>query len=738
MVESDGKGGGNYLIQTRNEKNYLYITITDPIQLIAGNWTLSITTENVSIGGFEVNGVDNLLVIIDVSFERTSAQSRELKVLWTTDVQGNTSGDLNVYVTKDRDIMSKIQQSNVKGGDSLVNIGNVSLKRIGSGEHTFTLPETFEEGDFYVVAMLSDHNGGMSKAMSNNTFVFLNPNLPGKPEAAVLSYAGDGAVRIAVTANEQSPCNYYMTALINENGQEVQNSVGKYAVNQDIKLFPMQTGSNMPVLVPGKTYYAKVVALKEIKSDENEPLYYYSTESTLSEGIVMPKTSKPNLLNCMNNLPVGGNEINTNNALYEATYTFDMPVRMSLIVNGIRQGAPDEYKTEWTFSRSLEDGTHIIDFEAVNEQNDSVTGTKANAIFGFTVDTVAPVLSIGQSTAKSMGENDEDTTVSHQVVFVNEDGSYEINGLTEKAAAITLDGAREGITVHEDGTFRIVCSTNSSKADQILLLRAEDSAGNVTELKIHLIDRSLAAFESIRLISDMENSSQQPDYIEMNVGHRTTLEVKGMHSKGEVVLNPEDIVWEVLYEQNIIKLSQEGTIEALAPGETAVKVSYRVAAIEAEDGQKQYIELADVIRIRIRDVGYRYELRQTSGFTLLTLYTSEDRGMAAITVDGHTTILFYDEIKKAYVGAFNRRLTSEQLTDNIIFDQSKKSLLLLRGDTNGNNDLEKIDIRTTLNVILSNGYDWLNNPESWLRADMNGDGVVDIIDAQLTLLELMK
>ncbi|NLO38826.1 MAG: hypothetical protein GX115_05075, partial [Ruminiclostridium sp.] len=263
MVESDGSGGGNYLIQTRDDKNYLYITITNPTQLAAGNWTLSITADNVSIDGFEVNGVDNLPVIASVSFERTSAQSRELKVLWITDTQGKASGDLNVYVTKDSGIISRIQQSDVQEGDSLVNIGNISLKHITSGEYTFILPDTFEEGDYYVIAMLSDHQGGMSIAMGDDTFTFLNPNLPGKPEAAVLSYAGDGAVELSITANELLPCNYYMVALIDEHGQEIPNSVGKYAINQEIRLSPMQTGSNEPALQTGKTYYAKAVALKE-------------------------------------------------------------------------------------------------------------------------------------------------------------------------------------------------------------------------------------------------------------------------------------------------------------------------------------------------------------------------------------------------------------------------------------------------------------------------------------------
>lgn len=732
MVESDGLGGGNYLIQTRDDKNYLYITITDPAQLIAGNWTLSLTAENVSFDDFEINGVDNLPVITDVSFTQ---QGRELKVSWTTDDQSNATADLNVYVTRDSAMLSKLEKSVIEDSDSLTSIGNIPLARIASGEYTFTLPDTFEEGSYYVVAMLSDHQGGMSKVMSDTAFVFTNPMLPGKPASTALSYAGNGAVKIDVTGNEQAPCNYYMAALIDENGDEVVNSFGKYAVGKEIRLSPMYTGSNQPVLVPGKTYYAKVIALKETTSAENETLYYYSTESTISEGFVMPETTKPSLARVKTNLPGQNEQIYTNNPLYEATYTFDMPVKMSLVIDGVRQKAEDDFKTEWTVQKSFEDGIHLIGFEAVNEQNDTLSGSDADTIIGFTVDTAAPVLAVGQSTSASMGENAEETTVSNQTVFVSEDGSFMLSGLTEKSAVLTFDGKKDGITVHEDGTFTIVRRTDSKETDEVLLLKAEDAAGNVTEMKITLVNRELAAFESIRLISDLEESGQQPDYIEMNIGNKTSLQVKGLRANGEVVLKPEDIVWEVLYEQNIIRLSQDGTIEALAPGETAIKAGYRVAAFEGDNGRRFYKELADIITIKIRDVGYRYELRQTQGFTILTLY-SENRGMATVVVDGQETALLYDETRKAYIGAFRRRLSSEQLTDLIQFHSYRQAPMLLRGDTNGNHVVDSMDVQATIQAILN--QDSLNNAEGWLRADKNGDGVVDIADAQLILWEILR
>jgi len=738
MTESDGKGGGNYLIQTRDDKNYLYITITDPSQLIAGNWALSVTTDNVYIDNFEVNGVDYLPELTGVSFAHESAQSRDIKVSWTTDAQSGSSAVLNVYVTRDADIMSKLEKSNIEDTTSLISIGNVELNQISSGEQVFSLPETFEEGEYYVIAMLNDHQGGMSKAMSASTFKFTNPLLPGKPESAAISYAGNGFVKVNVTNNTQNPGNYYMMSLVNEAGEEITNSFGKYALDEGIRIRPMYKDSNQPVLESGKTYFAKVTALKEIASPSGDTLYYYSTESTLSQAFVMPAANPPKLIGVTNNLPAMEGQIYTNNASYEAAYTFDIPVKMTVLADGVRQPAADEYKTQWTVQKNFEDGSHIVDFEAVNEQGDTLTGSESDSAVGFTVDTAAPVLTVGQSSAVSMEKESPETTISNQTVFVSEDGSYILSGLTEKSAALTIDGVSDGITINKDGTFSIAGRTDIQEANQILLLKATDLAGNSTELQINLVNRALGEYESVKLISDLENASQQPEYIEMSIGNKTYLTAKGLRLSGEKVLNPEDIIWEVLYEHNIIRLSQDGLLEAVAPGETAIKVSYRLAAIEGANGQKLYNELSDVIKIRIRDVGYRYELRQTQGFTLMTLYTGEIQGTATVEVDGQTVTLLYDESKKAYMGAFRQRLSSEQLTDKIVFDKTVKSPAIMRGDANGDSVVDKVDVTATISAILNNVFPAFDYAENWLKADKNGDGVVDISDAQLSLREALK
>jgi len=348
------------------------------------------------------------------------------------------------------------------------------------------------------------------------------------------------------------------------------------------------------------------------------------------------------------------------------------------------------------------------------------------------------VLTVGQSSAESMEKESPENTISNQTVFVSEDGSYMLSGLTEKSASLTLDGTTDGISISEDGTFRIVRHTESQEANQTLLLKATDLAGNTTELQIYLVNRALAEYESVKLISDLENSGEQPEYIEMSIGNKTFLTAKGLRTAGETVINPQDVIWEVLYEHNIIKLTQDGLLEAVAPGETAVKVSYRLSAIEGANGQKVYNELSDVIKIRIRDVGYRYELRQTQGFTLLTLYSEGNQGLATVEVEGQTVTLLYDESKKAYIGAFRKRLASEQLTDKIVFNTTVKSPVILRGDLNGDNVVDKVDVNATISAILNKVYPAFDYAENWLRADKNGDGVVDISDAQLSLREALK
>ena len=67
MVEDDNNGNGNYLVQSLDGVNYLYISITDPSLIVAGNWSISVATPDVYIDNFEVNSVDDMPELTGIS-----------------------------------------------------------------------------------------------------------------------------------------------------------------------------------------------------------------------------------------------------------------------------------------------------------------------------------------------------------------------------------------------------------------------------------------------------------------------------------------------------------------------------------------------------------------------------------------------------------------------------------------------------------------------------------------------
>jgi trimeric autotransporter adhesin len=737
MVEDDNNGNGNYLVQSLDGVNYLYISINDPSLIVPGNWSISVATPDVYIDNFEVNSVDYMPELTGISASRSEDTSRDINVSWTTDEKSKYSGALNVYLTNDPSVMQTIESTNMQDTSSLISIGNLELDEIESGSHVFTLPESFPQGDYHVVAMLVNHQGGMSKKITPSTFTFTNPLLPQKPQAVSAVYSGDGYVKVDITGGDEA-ATHYLVAIQDEAGVEVKNSFGQFKVDSDIVLKPLEDQTNRPLLQEGKTYLVKAQAVRIVETPLNHAEYYRSTEFASSPSFVMPSLDKPQLLSVETNIDKSKDRYYLNTDRLEATYTFDRPVKMTLNLNTEDKNTPQEFKPVWSFEEKLDDGQQLIDFVAVGENGDTIQGSRSSGAIGVTVDTKAPVLLLDEDVQRSLDEENVDNNVSNQVVFVGPGSSYSFHGLTEPTASLTLDGSSDGIVRNPDGTFVVNRRTSSQVPDQTLILKAVDDAGNETVVQVYLVNRALTEFESIKLISDLENSNHQPDSIELGIGAKTELSVKALRTVGDTVLKAEDVVWHVLYNQNIISLSQDGTIEALAPGETAIKVSYRLSAFEGLNGETVYKELSDVIKISVKDLGYRYEVRQTQGFSLYTIYTEMSMGRATVVVKGNKQTLLYDSLKKAYMGSSKELVTGEQLTANLVFEPTVKSPILLRGDTDGSGAIDKNDITATMDAILNNVYNGFSSSDNWMRSDKNGDGIVDIVDAQLTLMEALK
>jgi len=738
MLEDDNQGNGNYLVQTTSDgTKYLYVTVTDPAHLVSGNWSVTVTTPDVYIENFEVNSVDYMPELTGVTASKGNDTSRNIDVSWTVDAESEYSGAINVYVTKDPSIMQTLESSNIGDTSSLISIGNLELDSIKSGSHQFSLPDSFPEGDYYVVAMLVNHQGGMSKQITASTIKFTNPLLPKKPQAVATEYSGNGYVAVDVTAGDDTATDYFVW-IEDEDGIEVQNSFGQFDVDSEIVLKPLEDETNRPLLEAGKSYTVKVQANRIVESALDGSQYYSSTEIAASPSFVMPSLDKPRLLSVETNIDRTKEQYYLNTNQVEVTYTFDRPVKMTLNLDTEDKNTPEEFKTVWTFVETVEDGQHLIDFTAQGENRDTIVGSRTTGAIGFTVDTQAPTLSLREEVEVSLEDEDVENTVSNQVVFVGADSSYSFSGITEPSVTLTLAGSSDGIVIHNDGTFDVNRTTTSQEPEQTLELKAMDAAGNESIVQVYIVNRELTEFEQIKLISDLESSDDQPDSIELGIGGKTALTVKAFRKVGDTILRAEDVVWHVLYNQNIISLSQDGVIEALAPGETAIKVSYRLSEIQGESGEVVYKELADVIKISVKDIGYRYEVRQTQGFSLFTIYTELNMGKATVEINGETLTLLYDSAKKAYIGSSRTLVTGEQLTANLVFEPTEKSPALIRGDANGNGRVDRSDVTATKDAILNNVYNGFGSSEDWMRADKNGDGIVDITDAQLTLMEVLR
>lgn len=736
MVPGDDQGNGNYLIQNRGaEGNYLYITITDPAQLVSGAWNLQVNTPDVTLGKLTVNGVDNLPELTDVSFAYTDG-AKTVDVSWITDCTSNTTGTLDVYLTKDPDVFAKLEQATISDEDNaLLSLERVELSELKSGSAKVMIPDCFAEGSYYVVAMLSQNEGSMSKAMSHNSFAFTNSALPAAPLSAAVSYGGNGALKATVVDPEGADYDTYLVTVLDEAGKPIPGGYGEYPAGAPVLLALNEPNSNISLFREGSSYSVQVGTRRT-----RDGLNYFSTHTVSSAPYQMPQTARPKLLSVVSNVPPAAQYVAQSQI--ELTYTFDQPVTLTVTKDGIGQPLPGGANTVWSTSLSLEDGAHLIDFTARNAAGDSITGGDSvdvpGAQLGFTVDTQAPVLSLGMDTAESLDRDKSDTAVSKQNVFVDPaSGSISFVGIAEPECTLTLGGTGDGITIAPDGSFSVQRTVSTTKAYDRLLLRATDKAGNATELIISLINSDLAAFESLQLIAEAGEETD-PDsglrYVELSIGQSLKLNAFGVKGGAQrLPLSATELIWNVLYEQNIITL-QDGVVTAVNPGETTIRASYRTASYEAFSTEPGTLDggLSDIITVRVKDSGYRYKLAQTDRYTIFTLVSSKELGAVTVTVDDKPTLLLYDESQQAYVGVFSGRISSDTLLKGMASNSDAPRVPLLPGDTNNDGRITQADLNAAITIYLDGFAGRLTGDlNELIRADLNGDRKVDILDAQL-------
>lgn len=742
IIPDDGDGNGNFLVQDRGEDGkYIYITITDPALLTAGDWKLTVTTQDIEITDFEVNGVDNLPELSNISYVHSDETSKELSVSWTTDAESKLLSVVDIYLTKNADAVKRLHTSDSDKDDMLDSIARVEIDTTKNGSATVKIPDTYADGKYYVVAMLSQEEGGMSTAISNTSFNFVNNALPKQVRDVSIGYGGNGDLKINVTDAADIDYNYYLVSILDENKNEIENGFGKFEVGST-PMFGAATGSESDTgLKAGETYYVSVSTLKE-ETDS----YYYSTGLVMSDAFVMPDISKPKLVSVETNIKADVEF--TNITTYEAIYTFDQPVLFKFKIDGKDVTVGNERQKEWKIKIDLEDGNHIIDFEANNSYGDSITGNDftdiSNAQLGFNVDSQAPVLVLGETEACGLDENTTATTISNQNIFMDDEGKIVLKGLTEANVDLTFDGSTDGVIINKDGTFTVTKMMDLGKTYDQKILKAIDKAGNESRLNISVVNSDIAAFESVYMISSAKSQIDETSgikYIEMSVGSKVSLNAYGIKDSHQIAIDGESLDWSILYEQNIITFD-DGIITAVEPGETAIRASYTTATYDAEGmkGVSGTVSggISDVIVIKVTDPGYRYKLYQTGDYTLINITQSKNMGEITVTIDGKTTMLLYDKDRGMYVGAFMGTISSENILENMNSDEIKAPVALVRGDTDNNGQTNKDDMEKAINLYLKVLNDESADMNKIVRTDMNGDNVINIIDAQLILLQLLK
>lgn len=567
LVEDDGKGGGNYLVQDRgSEGRFIYVSITDKSIISHESFTLTVNNPSLSIGEISVNGVKYLPELTSTAYTYDDEEPFKLDVSWTTDAVYDADAVLDIYLTKDKDILEKIKTS-VSEESLGISVNHIELDRIQGGSTNVDLPDTLESGRYYVLTTMSSKSSGISLAISNASFDFRNPNLPGEVEAVELKYAGNGRVNVEISDTidpSDEDDTYYLVELITSEGDSVYNAYGEFAYGDDIVL------GDDTSLIPGQSYKARV---RKLMYRDGKSYYGDKTKESVSE-FIMPTMQKPSIVSISSNLD--SEYLNTSD--FSVRYEFDRPVKMIIYKNSEAINLGATAQNVWTYSDELDDGTYLIDFIAYTENNDYISGSDLGKELGFIVDTIEPVLSIGEKTSESLhkeGASFTTTSFGASVVFTDSTGKYTVPGLSESKATLYVNGKREDI-IEADGSFEYEGTVTGKAPYTELVFEAVDKAENKASTIVNVVNQKYVAIDSLELLANGKPIIRDSDDIltlNLKEGDTVKLSVLGKNVDTSIAIDNSELQWHVLYEKRLISLD-EGIIKALGVGQTAVRVKY--------------------------------------------------------------------------------------------------------------------------------------------------------------------
>ena len=711
MTEDDGKGGGNFLVQDRGtDGKYIYVTVTDKTLLQKGDWTVTVSNDSIVVNTFSVNGVDNLPELTGTSYVRTGKNSFDLDVSWTTDMEYDEDAVVDIYLTKDRDAIERIKTSSNEDENSLgISVARVELDRYKSGNCQVMLPDTFENGTYYVVTTITSKKCGISLAISDTAFEFENTNLPKPVKAVDIKYGGNGNLWLAIEDADTVDYTDYLVNIVSADGAKLDNAYGQFKTGDDIFI-----GKDAN-LIPGGVYYVEVKTLREANGK-----YYYSTDTVTSLNYTMPELQKPRLLSVTTN--AGQDYLNSSR--FSATYKFDGPVWMVLKKNSGSLMKDGVFRDTWTFDEELNDGNYIVDFIAYSLTKDSVTGADftgsvENAQLGFVVDTQPPVLSLARKKAESFQREADayiSTAFGTNVVFADHEGKFTVSGITEADATLTVDGKTVAIN-KTDGSFSY-SGTICDKAQYMeLLFNAVDKAGNASTMLVYAVNQKYSSIDSIKLMANGNPIAVDSDGVPtLNIrrGDTVNLSVVGIAGEEEIIIDNSMIQWHILSEKGLVDFD-EGQAAALYTGTTAVRAKY-VSGQISEDillGPEEYV----VINIIEND---KSDLRAEIDAAIANLAASDYASMvlkASYQAEINAALAVYNDPNASDEEIFQTVTVLKSAT--AYFDREKKKSL----DEEKEEDEEPvIPSQGTLNIYYSIKAEKCDNGRIELSSAVAGKG----------------
>lgn len=643
-VSAEGETA-NMLIQNRDDGDYIYITVLDSDKIGDGDWYIKYKKDSqFKITSFSVNAVDEIPELDKTetattlgAFNTSNAANMTVDVGWdytTTNLAGKT-GTIDVYLTEDADILTKIQTSE-NTGDTLGTNVHHEVISLSQKSATVDIPPALPSGEYYAVVTLTTGEG-ISLAISGAQ-AFENPNLPNDIKSVEINYGGNGEIFVKPTDNDEADYTHYIAEIAetDEEGNLIKEAVLENNIGQFEKGKKFTFGKEA-LLQTGKYYKVGIKTLKEKYESLDggktyKTYYYYGSETVWSKPIKMQEIKTPKLTkvklyensSSKTEIDTSADEININTKDVIVEYTFDRPVFVEMDLNGGKvysYGTAEDiknyqnktfngFKTDWKFVLDdLEDGDYIVDFIAFNESKDSVKGSNLEnvdgAYFAFTVDTSAPILSLAQSVESTI--DGSTMTVGKNTVFAGDDGTYVIEGITEKTATLKIDDEvlgenTDGFEIKAAGDFSIKRTLADGKASATHVISAEDKAGNTTEITVSVVRKNGICYSGLKLYANGEEISEN-EYGEKVVSIRngqslalTAHAVVGEEGKEkEFEVSNDELDWSVLYAKNSIAIDN-GTVTALSPTETAVKAKLATVSLSTtgdtsarEDGISDYV-----------------------------------------------------------------------------------------------------------------------------------------------------